>query len=48
MMGPTEILSRQHYLLAKELFKDLNIKIEYLSENRNKKRKEYIKTIKGR
>ena len=48
MMGPTEILSRQHYLLAKEIFKDSNIKIEYLSGKTETKEKNYIKTIKGR
>ena len=42
MMGPTEILSRQHYLLAKELFKDSNIKIEYLSGKTETKKKRII------
>ena len=30
-MGPTEILAKQHYNLAAELFKDTNIKIELLT-----------------
>ena len=42
MMGPTEILSKQHYLLAKEIFKDLNIKIEYLSGKTETKKKRII------
>ena len=42
MMGPTEILSKQHYLLAKKIFKDLNIKIEYLSGKTETKKKRII------
>ena len=30
-MGPTEILSNQHFNLAKKIFKKLNIKVEFLS-----------------
>ena len=31
LMGPTEILSFQHYELAKKLLKDKNIRVEFLS-----------------
>ena len=41
LMGPTEILSRQHFDLAKKIFKDYKIKIEFLTgktETKEKKR----------
>ena len=31
LMGPTEILARQHFNLAKKIFKDLKIKIDFLT-----------------
>ena len=31
VMAPTEILATQHYKLAKNLFKNLNIKVELLT-----------------
>ena len=31
LMAPTEILAKQHYLLAKKLFKSTNITVEFLS-----------------
>ena len=41
LMSPTEILAKQHYELAKKIFKDLNLKIDFLTgkteyKNRNK------------
>ena len=38
LMGPTEILSYQHYKLAKKLFKNTKIKIEFLSGKIDKKK----------
>ena len=41
LMGPTEILARQHYELAKVIFAKFNIKIDFLSgktEYKNKKK----------
>ena len=41
-MGPTEILLDQHFKFAKNLFKNLNIKIEFLSPKKQiKKRKKF-------
>ena len=40
LMGPTEILAKQHYDLAKKIFKDLDFKIQFLTgkiEPKNKK-----------
>ena len=31
LMGPTEILALQHFKLAKNIFKNTNIKVEFLS-----------------
>ena len=31
LMSPTEILARQHYELAKELFKNININLEFIT-----------------
>ena len=43
-MGPTEILSQQHYELAKKIFKNINIKIEILTgKTEPKKRKKILK-----
>jgi len=43
IMGPTEILTRQHYEFAKNIFKKINIKIEYLSgKTELKKRKKIL------
>ena len=40
LMAPTEILSLQHYELAKKIFKNTDIKIAYLSgKTENKQRK---------
>jgi ATP-dependent DNA helicase RecG len=41
LMGPTEILAKQHYELAKKIYNNLNFKIEFLSgktENKHRKR----------
>ncbi len=46
LMGPTEILSLQHYELAKEILKDPKIVIEFLSgKTEPKKRKEILKNL---
>ena len=46
LMGPTEILSYQHYKLAKKIFKNLNFNIEFLSgKTENKKRKKILKDL---
>ena len=43
IMGPTEILTRQHYEFAKNIFKKINKKIEYLSgKTELKKRKKIL------
>ncbi len=43
-MGPTEILSQQHYELAKKIFKNININIEILTGKTDpKKRKKILK-----
>ena len=48
LMGPTEILSYQHYKLAKQLFKNTKIKIEFLSGKiDNKKRNLIINELKN-
>ena len=47
LMAPTEILSKQHYKLALEIFKNSNIKIQFLSGKTEKeKRKEILKNLK--
>ncbi len=46
LMGPTEILSFQHYELAKKILKDTNIVIEFLSgKTELKKRKQILKNL---
>ncbi len=48
LMAPTEILSKQHYKLALEIFKNTNIKIQFLSGKTEKeKRKEILKDLKN-
>ena len=48
LMSPTEILSYQHFKLAKEIFKETNIKIEFLTGKTDlKKTKEILKKIKA-
>ncbi len=42
LMGPTEILSYQHFKLAKNIFRKININIEFLSGNTEKKIKDEI------
>ena len=45
-MSPTEILAKQHYDLAKKIFKNMNIKIEFLTgKTEYKKRKEINSNI---
>ena len=38
LMSPTEILSYQHFKLAKEIFKETNIKIEFLTGKTDSKK----------
>jgi ATP-dependent DNA helicase RecG len=46
LMGPTEILTKQHYKLAKEIYKDFDIKIDFLSgKTETKDRKEILKNL---
>ncbi len=46
LMTPTEILSQQHFKLAKKIFENYNINIEFLSgKTDSKKRKEILKKI---
>ena len=42
MMSPTEILARQHFDLARKIFKFTNISIEFLSSNTNTKERKKI------
>ena len=45
-MSPTEILSKQHFELTKKIFKDNNLKIDFLTgKTENKKRKEILKNL---
>ena len=45
-MSPTEILSLQHFHLAKKVFKDINIRIEFLTgKTTYSKRKEILKDL---
>ena len=48
LMSPTEILGNQHYNLSKKIFKDSNIKIEFLTgKTEYKKRKEILEKLKN-
>ena len=42
MMAPTEILAKQHFLLAKKIFKSTNINIQFLSGKTKTKEKKVI------
>ena len=42
LMGPTEILSHQHYQLAKKIFKEKNFVIEFLTGKTDPKKKKKI------
>jgi len=45
-MSPTEILSKQHFELTKKIFKDNNLKIDFLTgKTENKQRKEILKNL---
>jgi len=41
-MAPTEILAKQHFALSKEIFKDTNINIEFISGKTEYKKKKII------
>ena len=43
LMAPTEILAKQHYLLAKKIFRFTNVKISFLTGKTNSKEKNIIK-----
>tara|TARA_Y100000389_G_scaffold104494_1_gene101379 strand:+ start:295 stop:1503 length:1209 start_codon:yes stop_codon:yes gene_type:complete len=46
LMGPTEILAKQHYELAKKIFKNVNFKIDFLTgKTETKNRKEILKNL---
>jgi len=46
LMGPTEILAKQHYELAKIIYKDANFKIDFLTgKTESKKRKEILMNL---
>jgi ATP-dependent DNA helicase RecG len=46
LMGPTEILAKQHYNLAKKIYKNLNLKIIFLSgKTETKYKKEVLKNL---
>jgi ATP-dependent DNA helicase RecG len=46
LMGPTEILAKQHYELAKKIYQNLNFKIDFLTgKTENKLRKEILKNL---
>ena len=46
LMSPTEILARQHYELFKKIYKNTNIKIDFLTgKTEIKKRKEILKNL---
>ena len=49
LMAPTEILAKQHFELAKKIFKNLDIEIEFLTgKTEYKKRKEILKDIESK
>ena len=46
LMGPTEILAKQHYELAKKIYQNLDFKIDFLTgKTENKSRKEILKNL---
>jgi ATP-dependent DNA helicase RecG len=46
LMGPTEILAKQHYELAKKIYQNSNFKIDFLTgKTENKLRKEILKNL---
>ena len=46
LMAPTEILAKQHFELSKKIYKDSNIKIDFLSgKTETKNRKEILKNL---
>ncbi|MDC0530405.1 ATP-dependent DNA helicase RecG, partial [Pelagibacteraceae bacterium] len=47
LMGPTEILANQHYILTKNIFKDTKFKIDFLTgKTELKKRKKILENLK--
>ena len=42
LMGPTEILAHQHFILAKKIFENTDIKIEFLTGKTEEKKKKII------
>ena len=48
LMGPTEILANQHFVLAKNIFKDTKFKIDFLTgKTELKKRKKILENLKS-
>ena len=46
LMGPTEILSKQHFELAKKIYKDIDVKLDFLSgKTEIKDRKEILRNL---
>ena len=46
LMSPTEILAKQHYELAKKIYKTLNFKIDFLTgKTENKNRKQILNNL---
>ena len=46
LMSPTEILAKQHYELTKKIFKEINLKIDFLTGKTDyKKRKEILNNL---
>ena len=46
LMSPTEILAKQHFELAKKIFKNINLKIDFLTgKTEYKKRKEILNNL---
>ena len=46
LMGPTEILAKQHYDLSKKIFQNINLKIDFLTgKTEYKKRKEILENL---
>ena len=44
-MGPTEILSHQHFKLAKKIFKNLKLELEFLTGKTEQKKKKILKDL---